>query len=146
MMSVTVDNINVFAAKAEKLSFMKLGYDAISLAVDDLLVYQNYFDSPLKFLHFLKLRRAATTVKQIAPDDELDHLGMYIFHSCYSMQFEKRINLPIFRWSAIVKNWIHILGNLYYPALSPNRSYHNCLKQFSLIWIMENWKARLGLV
>lgn len=88
MMSITVDNINEFAAKAEKLSFIKSSQDVISIAIDDLLVYQHYFDSPLKFLHYLQQRRQAISVKQIAPNDELDHLGMYIEHNCYSMQFE----------------------------------------------------------
>lgn len=52
-MSVTMDNIGEFAAKAEKIGFLNLKCNTISIAVDDLLVYQNYFDSPLQFLHFL---------------------------------------------------------------------------------------------
>ena len=82
MLSVTIDNINEFASKAEKLSFLKLQCEAISLSVDDLMVYAHYFESPLKFLHFLKQRRAATKVAKLATNDELDHLGLYIKHEC----------------------------------------------------------------
>lgn len=88
MMSITVDNINTFAARAEKLSFIKSNCSAISIAIDDLMIYQDYFESPLVFLHFLKNRRRASRVKNLVPTDELDHLGMYISHNCYSMWFE----------------------------------------------------------
>lgn len=80
MMSVTVDNINDFAARAEKLNFLQLKCNAISISVDDLMVYREYFKSPLCFLHFLKQRRMATQEEKIALNDELDHLGMYISH------------------------------------------------------------------
>lgn len=87
MMSVTIDNINTFAAKAEKLSFLNLNYAVLCIAVDDLMIYQRYFDSPLKFLHYLKHRRAATTIKQLLPSDELDHLGLYKKYNDYAMEF-----------------------------------------------------------
>ena len=86
MMSVTVDNINGFAAKAEKLKFLKLQSRAISIAIDDLMVYRDYFDSPLFFLHFLKQRSQATFNSKLALNDELDHLGMYIKHNCYNYE------------------------------------------------------------
>ena len=88
MMSVTIDNINTFAARAEKLSFINSQCNAISVAIDDLMIYQDYFESPLFFLHFLKNRRDATAIKHLIPTDELDHLGMYIHHNCYAMYFE----------------------------------------------------------
>ena len=49
-------NINTFAARAEKLSFIKSNCNAISIAIDDLMIYQDYFESPLFFLHYLKNR------------------------------------------------------------------------------------------
>lgn len=88
MMSVTVDNINSFAARAEKLSFINSKCNAISVAIDDLMIYQDYFESPLVFLHYLKNRRNATAIIHLVPTDELDHLGMYINHNCYVMYFE----------------------------------------------------------
>ncbi len=63
--SVTVENINDFAAKAEKLSFLALSSKTIVISYDDLLSYENYFDSPLYFLHFLKQRKRAIDVPQI---------------------------------------------------------------------------------
>jgi len=86
MMSVTVDNINDFAARAEKLNFLQLQCNAISISVDDLMVYREYFNSPLFFMHFLKQRKLATQEEKIALNDELDHLGMYIAHNCYTFQ------------------------------------------------------------
>lgn len=88
MISVTMDNINEITAKAEKMSFLNLECNAISLAVDDLLVYKKYFDSPLRFLHYLKHRRMATTKKALDLNDELDHLGLYIEYNFYSSIIE----------------------------------------------------------
>lgn len=86
MLSITIDNINTLAAKAEKLSFLKMNSGTICLAIDDLMVYRDYFDSPLEFLHFLKQRREATYNEKLALNDELDHLGMYISHNMYTLQ------------------------------------------------------------
>ncbi|MDO9592062.1 MAG: SEC-C metal-binding domain-containing protein [Erysipelotrichaceae bacterium] len=83
--SVTVDNFNNFAAKAEKLNFITLSSKTIVISYDDLLAYENYFDSPIYFLHFLKQRKLAIDIPQIALNDELDHLGMYISHNMYSI-------------------------------------------------------------
>lgn len=87
MFSVTVDNINDFAARAEKLNFLQLKCSTINISIDDLMVYRDYFDSPLFFLHFLKQRRQATLEKKLALKDELDHLGMYIKNNVYCLQF-----------------------------------------------------------
>ncbi len=86
MMSVTIDNINAVAAKAEKMNFLQLKSNAISIGVDDLMVYKEYFNSPLQFLHFLKQRSLATLNDKLALNDELDHLGMYISHNYYTFQ------------------------------------------------------------
>lgn len=88
MISVTMDNINDFAARAEKLNFLDLKCNAISLSIDDLMVYREYFDSPLIFLHFLKQRRQATLERKLSLNDELDHLGMYIEHNMYCLQLK----------------------------------------------------------
>ena len=85
LFSITVDNINSFSARAEKLTFLKLNTPTICLSVDDLMVYRDYFESPLQFIHFLFQRRAATLVESLTLSDELDHLGMYIFNNCYAL-------------------------------------------------------------
>lgn len=92
MISVTIDNINTFAAKAEKLNFLKLSNSTISIGVDDLMAYKKYFDSPLTFLHFLEQRMLATKEKKLILNDELDHLGMYIKHNHYPLALQNTEN------------------------------------------------------
>lgn len=89
MISVTVDNINTLAAKAEKISFLNLKSNAICIGLDDLMVYKKYFESPLLFIHYLYHRRLATQNAKLALNDELDHLGMYIKHNHYNLDSEK---------------------------------------------------------
>ena len=86
--SVTVDNINEVAARAEKMSFLDIGTDIVSISIDDLNVYSEYFDDPWTFLHFMKQRSEATHIMTLALNDELDHLGMYINENCYTYDME----------------------------------------------------------
>jgi len=53
------------------------------------MVYRDYFESPLVFLHFLKQRRQATQEAKLALNDELDHLGMYIKHNMYCLELKE---------------------------------------------------------
>ena len=48
-------------------------------------MYAGYFDSPIRFLHYLKQRKAAMTVPQFQMHDEFDHLGLYIDRNLYAM-------------------------------------------------------------
>ena len=88
-LSVTIENINTYAARAEKLGFLNLREGVSCIAIDDLMTYREYFDNPLEFLHFLKQREIASINERIALNDELDHLGMYIAHNCYSLEVEQ---------------------------------------------------------
>lgn len=81
---ITVDNFNVFEAKIEKTQFFKMNSGTIAISLDDLGVYEEYFDSELCFLHFLKQRTAATRIKNLMLNDELDHLGLYIENNTYA--------------------------------------------------------------
>ena len=119
--SVTVDNFNEFAAKAEKLNFITLSSKTIVISYDDLLLYENYFDSPIYFLHFLKQRKIAIDIPQIALRDELDHLGMYIKHNMYSItasEFpaEHRVN-----WHGYREDLDNYFCRLYLPELNPTK-------------------------
>lgn len=113
--SVTLENVNEFAARAEKLSFLNMEDGGISIAVDDLLTYQNIFDSPLVFLHFLRQRRLASRNERLALFDELDHLGMYIEHNCYPMEVEEIVedaDLIIFDgYREELDNYFNLLSN-----------------------------------
>lgn len=86
--SATIENINSFASRAEKLSFLNLEEGVACISVDELLVYANYFDNPLEFLHFLRQREIAAVNPRLVLNDELDHLGMYIAHNCYSIEVD----------------------------------------------------------
>lgn len=121
MMTVTIDNINDFAAKAEKLNFLNLKSKAISLSIDDLMVYRTYFDSPLVFLHYLKQRRAATQEEKIALNDELDHLGMYIKHNCYSLQVAEIPQNTLSSFFGYREELDGYFGKLYHPKLHPQK-------------------------
>lgn len=83
--SVTVDNFNEFAARAEKLSIIAIKEETIVISYDDLLSYAEYFDSPILSLHYLKQRKAAMRVPQFHLQDELDHLGLYIDKNLYAI-------------------------------------------------------------
>ena len=119
MMSVTIDNINDFAARAEKLSFLQLQCNAICLSVDDLMVYREYFESPLIFLHYLKQRRRATLIPKLAPNDELDHLGLYISDNYYSLQFEELPDTVILQLNGFRKEIDDYFCKLYHSNLNP---------------------------
>lgn len=86
MFDVTVSDFNEFASQMEKIKIAKAHEGIIAISLNDLWVYKYYFDNPLQFIHFLKQRTIATETVEIATYDELDHLGMYIFHNMYSLQ------------------------------------------------------------
>lgn len=81
---VTVDDINEFATKIEKMNLVRVPEETIALSIDDLLVYGTYFTNSLVFLHFLTQRRKAASNQILQLNDELDHLGFYIYTNCYS--------------------------------------------------------------
>lgn len=119
MISVTIDNINDFAARAEKLNFLQLKCNAISLSIDDLMVYREYFDSPLVFLHFLKQRRQATQEPKLALNDELDHLGLYIKHNLYNLQLSDIPDGTQIRFQGYREELDEYFCALYHPQLRP---------------------------
>lgn len=83
-LSVTVDNINSFAARADRIHFLELGCGAISIAIDDLMVYRDYFVEPGEFIEYLEIRKKATQNERLALIDELDHLGLYAYYKNYN--------------------------------------------------------------
>lgn len=80
---VTIDDFNEFAAKAEKLNKINITTGTIVISIEDLRTYKDYFKSPFIFLNFLENRKNATQVEALRLTDELDHLGMYIYHNMY---------------------------------------------------------------
>ena len=121
LISVSIDNINKISAKTEKISFLKTQCDAISLSIDDLSVYNHYFESPLTFLHFLKQRRAATSNRMITLNDELDHLGLYIEYNCYAMCFEDATEFSMLSLVGYREKLDTYFCELYHPGLQPQK-------------------------
>lgn len=121
MITVTIDNINDFAARAEKLNFLQLKCNAISLSIDDLMVYREYFDSPLIFLHFLKQRRQATQESKLALNDELDHLGMYIKHNMYCLQLNEYPDDAEIKFYGYREDLDEYFCSLYHPQLEKQK-------------------------
>lgn len=119
MLSITIDNINTFAAKAEKISFLNLNDSTISIGVDDLMVYREYFDSPLTFLHFLEQRTLATKETKLTLNDELDHLGMYIKHNCYTLQLRDTNDYSKINFYGYRADLDNYFNKLYHPQLNP---------------------------
>lgn len=119
--SVTVDNFNEFAAKAEKLNFITLSSKTIVISYDDLLAYEKYFDSPIYFLHFLKQRKKAIDIPQIALMDELDHLGMYIKHNIYPITASQFPVDHMINWYGYRKDLDNYFCRLYLPELNPTK-------------------------
>ncbi len=117
--SVTIDNINDYAARAEKLKFLELKSKAICISLDDLMVYREFFDSPLVFLHFLQQRRQATQESKLALSDELDHLGMYIKHNMYCIQLQDYPDDAHIRFYGYREELDNYFCKLYHPQLCP---------------------------
>lgn len=119
--SVTIDNINDYAARAEKLKFLELKSKAICISIDDLMVYREFFDSPLVFLHFLQQRRQATQESKLALSDELDHLGMYIKHNMYCIQLQDYPDDAHIRFYGYREELDNYFCKLYHPQLCPSK-------------------------
>ena len=123
--SVTVDNINTFANRAEKLDFLNLKCNTVSLAVDDLMVYREYFDSPLMFLHYLKQRKKATYTEKLELHDELEHLGMYINHNDYYNMVKGIEGVDILFFSGYMEEIEKYLIGLFYSTHQNPKPMHN---------------------
>lgn len=67
------------------MSIISLKEETIVISYDDLLAYAGYFDEPIRFLHYLKQRKAAMRVPQYQMYDEFDHLGLYIDRNLYAL-------------------------------------------------------------
>lgn len=113
--SVTIDNINAIAARAEKIGFLNLQSNAISLGLDDLITYSEYFDSPLVFLHYLSQRRDATMTRGLQLFDELDHLGLYIEYNCYPMIIKPENEYDTVFFDGFRENLDTYFGMKYHP-------------------------------
>lgn len=130
--SVTIDNINTLAAKAEKSSFLQSSINGICIAIDDLMIYQDYFESPLIFLHYIKQRREATKNRRIDLCDELDHLGMYIEDNCYALENDVEQYSRVY-YVGYRERLDTYYGELYHKDLSPNKPQQKLISLYNEI-------------
>ena len=85
------DSTNEVLSCTNKLEVIKADAKGlICLSLDDLLVYERYFESlPMEFLAYLSRRLDASFVEKIIESDELDHLGLYISNTDYVEEVQK---------------------------------------------------------
>lgn len=123
--SVTVDNFNAFAAKAEKSSIISLQEDTIVISYDDLLVYAEYFTSGITFLHYLKQRKCAIREPKYQMNDEFDHLGLYIDRNMYALDTSQYGDVKEVHWNGFRQALDEYYGCLYIEpkrAIKPKQS------------------------
>jgi hypothetical protein len=141
--AVTVDNFNEFAAKAEKLSFLELKSNSISISIDDLFCYSEYFNSTLEFLHFIEQRKEATKNPNISLNDELDHLGMYIEHNLYSKHADRVAKDRKVIWYGYREKLDKYFMSLSHPFLSIEKPIRNIPQRVGeIINFLDNNQVR----
>lgn len=131
--SVTVDNFNEFAAKAEKLSIISLKEETIVISYDDLLVYAEYFDNPICFLHYLKQRKAAMRVPQYQMNDEFDHLGLYIDRNLYALNPSQYGDVKSIFWQGFRQSLDEYFNLLFVNPSAAKKPSQNIPKEISEI-------------
>lgn len=131
--SVTVDNFNTFAAKAEKSSVISLKEETIIISYDDLLVYAGYFDEPIWFLHYLKQRKAAMHAPQYQMQDEFDHLGLYIDRNLYALNPSQYGDVKNIFWQGFAQPLDEYFNLLFSNPSVAKKPTQNIPKQISEI-------------
>jgi hypothetical protein len=115
-LGITLDSFTHLATRASSLQ--SLGIDVgktpfISISAEDLMVWADIFDSPLKFLHFIEQRIAAACNSRFTVFDEVDHLGMYLQHNQYSTLVkdfpDPSVKLQWTGYSSSVDRYFHML-------------------------------------
>ena len=122
---VTLDNLGHLAARAEKLQALGVGtmtgHTLWSVAVDDLMVCADLFDSPTTFCHYLEQRRAARENERFQLQDETDHLGMYFSRNLYSSLTQDAPPKAKLMWTGFGAVIDAYFANLMYDAASAKR-------------------------
>lgn len=82
---VVADATNEILACNRKLKTVSEDVDGlVCLALDDLLVYEKYFEAePMQFMAYISERVDAAMLDNVQCSDELDHLGLYISNPHY---------------------------------------------------------------
>ena len=96
-MCVLSDSTNEFLACTNKLETIKTdARGLICISLDDLLVYEKYFErSPMLFMGYLSRRLDASFANKVIASDELDHLGLYISDPDYvneALKYDNKVD------------------------------------------------------
>lgn len=129
---VTLDDFNMFSAHAEKLNYVKIQSGTISISINDLWVYSEYFNSPVKFIHFLEQRKIATKIQELSLKDELDHLGLYIEHNMYSIYAKKMSQGHVVNYHGYREDLDKYFASLHNPifkAVKPEQKLPNMIER-----------------
>ena len=89
---VTIDNMDVFECRIQQMPFLDVKVGTLTINIDDLELYSEYFNSPLVFIHYLLERIKASSIVELYSCDELDYLGMYINNNCYTKEVQEVIH------------------------------------------------------
>ena len=136
---ITLDNLGHLASKASKLKSIGINVDLSStwsLALDDLRVYADLFDSPLQFLHFLKQRSLAEASGLVELNDELEHIAMYFNYNNYAMYAEGIIaehQVNEVKWDGLTID----IDNFYFKTLAEPNKKHEKPKQKINLYIQK---------
>ena len=134
---VTLDNLTHLAAQSDKLKTLNVKIDnpVWCMAIDDLRVYADIFDSPVIFTHFMEERIRAAKSNLLSICDELDHLGLYLNHNhyvTYAENLSSSSNISHLNFLAYRKNldiYYHNLTIDPQNAVKPKQKYlDGCLE------------------
>lgn len=96
---LTADSANEVSSSPLTLNDAGILSDGIMyISLDDLLIYEKFFDSPMIFFAYIEQRIKATFIHRVFSSDELDHLGMFLYNPKYAdwlKQQDKTCNLMI---------------------------------------------------
>lgn len=78
-MCVTVDSENTMTTSTMRLKDISIdARGLVCISLDDFLIYERYFDSPMMFLAYMDYRCDQTQYDYISTADELEYLGLFI--------------------------------------------------------------------
>lgn len=86
--AVTLDAIGEIACTYNNSKVLNNEFEeTIAISFHDLLIYCNFFDSPLIFLHYLHERKKTINKINLMNFDELNYLGYYLFQPHFADYF-----------------------------------------------------------
>lgn len=117
-MCVTVDSENTMTTSTMRLKDISIdARGLVCISLDDFLIYERYFESPMLFLAYMDYRCDQTQYDYISTADELEYLGLFI----HGRKEAERI-LELFRGDAVLhtNDYCHELDAFFYSLNDPS--------------------------